>query len=796
MSLDSHDADPAPSDVGLPPPPPPPDSASAAEGDPLYEAPAEAQRDLTEQLSRFDDMDSSGGAADYGLSEPQFGTADPLAHVGGYDLQSAPEDPLPPPARRPVVTVTLDSLMSRYGGALQSRQYHLSIERVRPKKTITGQSCSGWLEDVSATLTHEQMRQRYGGGTFTVTVIAPERSADGREAFKRLAALSVEIAGDPIPPPQRERRERMYEKPAAVAVAESRMRHDFVTESRRSEREAHQELRRVEREQYGDLQSLVDTVATPIRRQLTEQTTFLQKQYDQLKADTDDQIKKLREKNAALEEESGGLKRAAIEAGSRAAQEADRRLTHETNRLRSEHRAELDRQRSATQALETRVRGEAGDRHRDTVDEHVRQLTEARRLHETQRIDLESRSAKERDSIRQEYTGRLDQQRQHHTDQMAQLRLQMDQRVADAGRVSEQMDRMRFDTSQSAIKSLESNAKTRQSMTDQTYQMRENTMLERIGRLEEEVTGLRAENSMLSGKINKPLGEQIADAKAITDLVGGGPPEKEDWKTTAFKMMGDGLKELPTVIKQVSEERAAAQQRAAQPGPPPGWQPPPPHQLQQRPVHHHQPVPQQRRAPMAPPPPGWQPPVGMGPSTPVVAHSAEDAMVGPPQHPQPQPQAPAQAKAEAPAKAAQVRAQPPPEPPPAAAPAATPAAAPAAASRPLAPPPGSPPAPSPDPPAQPAPPQAAFTQAQFDEFLEKLEGSIKGGIIDAEMFAKGLISTVGAPVASAIIQHPADQLVEAVRNAHPTATIATPGGRTYVREVWRIVGEELTAGQA
>jgi hypothetical protein len=80
-----------------------------------------------------------------------------------------------------------------------SKNHKILLLRVKPEwDPVTGDRLAGYLEEFRRPVTAEEIRAKYGGGEYTLTLQGPSApDGSGRMTFKK--SKNIEIAGDPIP---------------------------------------------------------------------------------------------------------------------------------------------------------------------------------------------------------------------------------------------------------------------------------------------------------------------------------------------------------------------------------------------------------------------------------------------------------------------------------------------------------------------------------------------------------------------------------------------------------------------
>jgi len=807
---------------------------------------AEATEDAMEELRRLDDAEKfDASAAARPAPAPDRYFAPRPAPTRGYEPPRPPAGPAPLPARdwgqpgalpaaaSPVMQSviapprelkTLEDLNAAYPSIGDGETY-LRVERKLPV-SWHGQPIAGFLENVHEKLSMDDFTARYGGTSYIVDVW---RHGDGQKngdrTPRRLSPrVEIKVLGAPgmgtlprqeqqheeysmqrLPgmPPQGRGGQQQLPYPYAGEPADVTIKR-LEIEAERASAEASERRRLAEeaRQAVRPPSEMFSSITAQAERTVNEVKDLATGHINLLREANAEHLRTIREKDAELAELRGQLqdsRRQAVEA---------QRYTETEQTKQLKERYETDMRRAAEEHSRAMEKAAV---------EHQRQIAEMTQRHVEERQRITEQEGRERDrqredALRREQNLKDDAERRERT-----MRETHDARINDYERQSRREIEALKDAHARAIEAIKSTESSKSYMSEKTAEMQVTTSKDQIHRAQTELNQLRRENEDLRAKVNKPVIEAISEAHQLAKMTGlvdkddvevaATGDEKTDWSKVAAKGVMGLIEKLPEAVKGIAEMRqqnqaqaqhaaaAAEQQQAAaryeadaraRRGLPPAQAAPRrrqggPSMAVQRPNWGAPPAP--GAAPFVPPAhmgPVHQPPspiaVTAFSGTPPVAGGPPAIGADPvaiatsPVQPTPMPGAPGEPVPGAEAGPAPTVAQ---VGMPWGAPAQEPTPRETAA----------------PPVAAPARPAVRITEKHAEEFVGRLEGAIREGLVTPKLFAQAMIGEVGPELAAELVRTvKPDDLLRALADSQGPGgqdlKMLTHEGKQYVRGVF------------
>jgi hypothetical protein len=677
---------------------------------------------------------------------------------------------------------TLEDLYSAFPKVGDGSHY-LRVIRKSPA-TWNGVRIAGWVSDIGEQLSLSEFAARLGGGVYEISVRGPSRGGlgpDGTVPTRTLKTIRLEVTG----------------KPAAVADNQqgaSSMglygRQDDDTRFKIKELEIQAQERAEQRKREDQLRRDVgigknggDGSLDPKMFQLFEQTAdkrarqtqeIAQEVVNSLKDDRDRLKRALEQKEQDIDALRTRLVDLQTETTLRLREEESRQVrelkdSHESEmrRIKDDGASTVQRISSENQRIVNEMserfgrdrdalqRNEQGERDRLRTDSErrERQLVEDSKLREqTLRDSYESRLSEQQRSLEREVSG-----------------------------IKDQRDR--------EIVSVQANESNRAVLSEKTAEIQVGTAMAEVNRLtsqlearENEVARLRGEmDEFRRAQVKDPL-SAIQEAQTLVGLVSGPDSGPKDWKDRAVDALGEVFRQVPDVLRSVSDTRASNQQardmhkanasqaraeHLAQRRLPSMGGAPPQQQRRQERAFQSPPAPPAPPAPLAPmsaaPPPQSMPPLTQVDDR--QPNAGDFDLEAPPEFP-----------SEADIIGDQYTPVDEPSPAPPAPPVSdggyteTVAVEASADGR-----------------VAEAPPEMEIDPEVIGAFVQKLDMAIGSGLATPEAFADGAIAEVGESGVRKILSTiSADQLVDTVaaQVGSENSAMVTREGRTFVRDLW------------
>lgn len=540
----------------------------------LSHAPAEAQQDVLQELDRIERASSLAGESAIQDAEPDVSQPmDPLSFDPSRGMSSPVQEREGLPSFGPAYELpdrssrhaeTLEDLYQHFP-KLRTGEWCLRVERNKPSR-FRGKPCDGWLEDVWEVMDLPAFKARFGGGTYTVSVLGESSTnmhADGTMAKRTMSRLRLEISGEPKFLGESEddmsaRYTALHAGPGNHHTVErAKLQLDHQERVRQDERADHHAkiLQRAEREKWEEISRAQTERMSALREAHQESSAVLRAQNDRLSkqlADKDSAFEAMREKKEA---EVARLKDELLKARQEYIFAAQKEETERIRELKERHATELQRyERETAQKLEALAR------------DHREQLKDAYDRHERERKEQAERYDRERQMSETEHRRQIDSMSAEHSRQVEHLERMYKGRLDDAQRQAEREIATLQTSFQAQIQSIRDSERSQATAATTSAE-------NHVSLLQMQLEQLQAENRAQSESLeqlrqqlyssNKDAVTQITEAKQLLDTIGIGQPkeEPEDWKKAALGIARSLTDKLPEAVRSVAEARAQNQQR-------------------------------------------------------------------------------------------------------------------------------------------------------------------------------------------------------------------------------------------
>lgn len=673
-----------------------------------------------------------------------------------------------PQLRRVREPRALEDLYQLFPG-LGSGAYCLRVERKQPQ-TYGGRRIAGWLRpDVYQRITMEEFHQRYGGGTYDVSVRGPapggQIESGDQVSMVTLKTIKLEVQGAPRMFGAEE--ETTMDNNNHPQVAMKRIEQETtVLQHVLAEKERLQNKLESQSRGSSALEpSMFDVLSREAARQTEQVKALADQNLALLRQEVEVKNGQLIERDKLIEELRRELYRATTETAQRVKAEEERRLAE---------LKELHREQSAMMAREHSEKlSKMNDEHRKALDETTR-----RHLEERQRAEIAAQQERER--LREEFDRRERQLKSDAETRERNLKEMYERQLTDRERQFERELKQANDQRDRDVQMIRMNEESKLTTKEHSFQVNEASLKNELSRLRDELAARNREVETLKRQVYKPIPEAIAEAHQLAALTGmvakDDLPEPADegefdWKKALFTMGKSVVEQIPNIAERMEQVRAHNQAAQAQV-----------RQQQRHPQAAMQHVPPPGYVPAAPP--AWGEAGPPDPASDFGLPPADGPIVAPP--PPPPPPKPKQqrtglgANVSMPRKAAPPLAGQEPTGETMAARESDPAPQVVQA-------PQHQPA---QPPAQPVhAPTLEISEAQLLEFFGHVEDAINMAT-DPKQFAQLVIAQAGREQAKALA-HQVDPdnfiaVAERMRGTKGTP-ISTRNGRQFVHEVWKAV---------
>lgn len=678
-----------------------------------------------------------------------------------------------PAHERPSQATHLEEMYAYFPELEYDENFFLVIDRLKPEsfanykikgrvteKLSVNSSREPWEKFKNWPPSDRDLQVAYGGGRYKVFLFAYHAKFDRP---MRACFVDIELPGQPNMAPIRHLELELKGNDTMHNQGDNNAVISMARDMANREREERLEAQRRGYNQQPS-QEIVNTITSVSQREVDharEAAERLVDEHRQRTAVAESRYEKAEQENRELREK---LTQAEFRIANAFKESETERVLQLKQKFEDDIRRMAERQ---AEALE-RLQREHAERVRELTDRYDRDLRER-----------EERSSRDRDRMVAE-----------HDRQLTQIKEDYRLRMEDVVR---SYDRDMKNLQQTQSREIESIRST-ESVKSQTEQSKAAFQIEftktQLATLHSENIRLRSENDELRMKMIKDPQEYLREVTTMAEQLGyqrGGSGGDEDEAKTPYQVMGkifqsvaENAPEVAKVVMGSLQQREAMRLQAQgvqvpqQPGQQMQQLPPGVRQLSQQ-------VQARRQRLGLPPPAPWEaspPPVGpaVPPAPPPPPAPVRRAPAPPPPPPPPQQQV-AQQQPQAQAEPTQQ-----------------------AQSEPQAQPQQQEP--------QPQQPQTMFaiTEAQQQEFLQKLTGAYEGGVVSADMFAQGFVDRLteelgqeqAMQVVYGLLQNlPIDQFLARLQAITEANNISTPllsrQGRIYCAEVWEKTGQIVQA---
>jgi hypothetical protein len=672
--------------------------------------------------------------------------------VGAVGTINRPAQSQPEPVLR-----TLEDLYDRHP-ALGGGDYKMYVSRKKPS-ALNGMPIAGYLGEYTERMTTTGFKDKFGGGTYEVTVLKPVADGTtGETGYRSVDKVQIKMAGAPTGEGIEEMGrqgnafgQQMYPPVQTVPVGEPAAVQVERLKGEREERQAdrHERQKWQERAAQGpaDAARAVHEVigrshqaaVENIQNTNAEAITWLQRETQRLHDEINRRDETLAATRAELVEAQKSAADVSFRAETKAIRDLERRHDEDRRRLVEDHA--------------TRVT--------DLSAQYTAQITQLKEAHDRERRDYESTQSREREKLREDSNRVREETRQRITEveraterELKALREEQRVRIDDIRRDAEKEIQRAREMFELQLGTVRESERTQATLTTKTNEYQMSVMDAELSRARHEHEQERTRANELRDRVYKEPEEAIESARRLAALGGmvdaseqSADAEKE---STIEKLLGLGqtvLEKAPNLVEQIRDGRKDSmhhQQAMAQ------------HQA----MHQRAAAMQQGMRPVAhlPAPAGQASPQPMAPAAaPAVAGAPYAGSV-----------APIQPMAEHPAAAVPLGGG------GVEVPAPAPMAAPVVGQPQQV-----------EVAQQPSPPPVS--QEAMGQFLNALEQAIASRAIDPAGFAEGFVARVGIEATAQLLdRYQPEHFIDAVR-ASPggeSAAITTHSGSRFVHEVW------------
>lgn len=495
--------------------------------------------------------------ADLSLFEPSFGLG------GGFAAEA-------PPQRQRTEDIqgshrTLEELCSAHP-RLAIGESWLHIKRTKPT-SYHGKPCSGWIEDVHQPLTTGEVKERYGGGTFEISVLGPHPSDPGRN--RTLGRVTLVIAG--VPKFIEDEKDPMRGYPVAGDTKTEQMRLRAELEDRARLQQQNEALQAALRKAEAaaasrgslslpEIENYAAQRAEEVRQAGLESLSVVKAENNKLQAKLDDLEKRQQELRAERDREVATLKEELLRLKTEGAQARQIEETNRIRELKEEHRNVLS---DLKERYEDRVRQEK--------EAHDRELRQLRDRHEEERRNLTERLESERRDRREEHDRAVAILRADAERAANSLKETYAERFKDLERANKSELASLKAMFDAQLESIRSSEKAMAKSTEVTAAMRVELLAQQLE--EARVRGQRAEAEAreAQARLHRSPLEAIGEARElITNLGGsvvmgaGGGEENEEltWQKVVVRGLQTVAEKGAEVFEHIQGQRAQNQAMA------------------------------------------------------------------------------------------------------------------------------------------------------------------------------------------------------------------------------------------
>lgn len=502
-----------------------------------------------------EEVEEEAPAASFGAGFPSADTYFSSSFGDGDDSSGLSES-----YEEEAEVTTLEDLYSAFPKVGDGSHY-LRVTRKSPA-TWNGVRIAGWVSDIGEQLSLSDFAGRLGGGVYEISVRGPSRGGlgpDGTVPTRTLKTIRLEVTGKPAAVADNQQGASsmgLYgrqDDDTRFKIKELEIQAQERAEQRKREDQLHRDVRA--RKNGGDgaldprMFQLFEETADKRARQAQE---IAQEVVNSLKDDRDRLKRSLEQKEQDIDALRSKLVDLQTETTLRLREEESRQVRELKDRHEAEMRRIKDEQADSVQRIssenqrivgemserfardrESLTRNEQGerDRLRSDSERRERQLVEDAKLREsTLRDSYESRLSEQQRSIEREVRG-----------------------------IKDQRDR--------EIASVQANESNRAVLSEKTAEIQVGTATAEVNRLtsqlearEHEVARLRGEmDDLRRAQIKEPL-VAIQEAQTLVGLVSGSDSGPKDWRDRAVDALGEVFRQVPDVLRSVSETRVSNQQ--------------------------------------------------------------------------------------------------------------------------------------------------------------------------------------------------------------------------------------------
>lgn len=722
----------------------------------------------------------------------------PTFTAPSFDDEASSED-APKAGRRDGASISsIEDFYARYP-EMGRGEWKLRVTRTEPK-AHRGQAIGGFICDIFERLSQSEFGDRFGGGTYTVSLMRPTSMNEGTLAdYKTVREIKLRLAGEPKlrgeTPMQYEGSNNKIE--VARLQLEERERNRLHEEKKRAEEKAE----RLQRELMPNFYATTKRVVDDLSGMKEAQVEFWKGEVERLRGENET-LRKAAQKE--IDERDQALKRAHEENLSlkQQARDTDRNIESKlVEQVKNNYESRINDIRDSLTTQLNEARARASEERTRLNEEHSKKLQEL-----TSTISIQASDAQRRwDSERSQLFASMQQDRERSNkeaeDRVKQVERTYENRIADLRLATDRELQSLRDATAREIESIRQSERAQASIAKETAELRKEAIKAEEQRLRQELSDLRRENSDLRDRLDqeraskhKDLPTAIREAREMAShlgLVEASEIERpEPEQSTMSQFVGlarQAFDSAPQILDKIMQARKeqqdavlqaqAMQTQAAQIQAQQQAMAMQQRQVRQLPAPQPQAQPQRQQQVAPRPQPRYAPPaMTMQPQSTSVPFGAAPA--APPKAPVPF--APPPVTVGSPVQPIE---------------AATPMReetsdssieqAPLGLMMPA----------MPDP--EPGSAAGEITEAEGNlivMFFQKLEVAIENKVVSPETFAIGVIDEIGAQqTASLLAQFSPQDIIETAQQLSPDTRIATRDGQKFVHRLWQVGGEKVAA---
>lgn len=522
------------------------ESSEVGELPQLGVAPAEASEDVIEELGRLDadvsEREEEPSDLEYGVEHYE---------EVGLERNSEPADILPSLSGGGVPRLRgytgLEDLCASFDiGELS----WLTLDRTRPA-AFRGKACKGWLAKIHRPMTMRELKELYGGGTYTVKIQGYSESGAGSKVVTR-ANIEVVVAGAPLFPDENRTEEKVVnhypERPPYPApsptVEAKRIELEYAARERDEARKDKLVDRAYDRKPGTDLatiEEIADRRSSQVREQMADQAATYREFIRELQEVAKERERLILEMTASHKSEVSSLREEVYTVRTQANATSTNLETARIRELKERHESEYKALKESTSERIERVQTD----YRHSKDESDRR-------HNEERSRLAEDANRRQKDIMDEGLRRDQATRDGYESRLAELH-----------RTSERDLRTIRDLHSGQLLNVQTTGKSEVTMSQTMAVAQERLLQGQVDRLESQVALQAAEIEVLRrDSIKDPL-TAIQEARMLVDLTtGGSEVETEvDWKKGLVQLASVGMSKLP----EMARELGAARERNSRP---------------------------------------------------------------------------------------------------------------------------------------------------------------------------------------------------------------------------------------